>query len=141
MISIKFKIDGKCFIYLTERTITSINFDTVKTDDRLRQLTKNLALTLRIDNSNLDELHNVRDTTEELLPREVDSVRDLIVFALLPFKNDIAYSEAVIEMQEGSTGGTSKYEFKNLFVTSYEEHFAKDERDTIIKIELRELEV
>ena len=56
------------------------------------------------------------------------------------FDNNQAYLEAEVEIHEGSTSGVSKYEFKNLFVTNYEEHFAKDERDTITKITLREWE-
>ena len=134
-------------MHLTERTVTSINFDTAKTKDKLRQLTKSLVLTIRINNSNLDELYNTEsnintkeEIKEESLPREIDSVRDLMIFALMPFDSDYAYLETEVEIHEGSTGGIRKYEFKNLFVTKYEEHFAKDERDTIIKIKLRELE-
>jgi len=108
----------------------------------LRQLTRDIDLTIRVDNSNLDELYSGQkeDGDGEALPREIDSVRDLILFALFPNDDEYSYLDGELEITDGFTKSVSKYSYKDLFVMKFEEEFERNARDTHIRILLREWE-
>ena len=134
--------DDQCIIYLTERTIRHINFTTSKVKDMLRQLTKDIDLTISVNNSDLDELYGEETAwgDEAELPREIDSVRLLFNYAISPCDSKFSYLNGELEIADGLTKTISKYRYKDLFVMKLEEHFEKDSKDTHIHVLLREWE-
>ena len=141
IVTFKLMKDDKCILYLTERTIKHIKFISPKVKDMLRQLTRDIELTIKVDNSDLDELFSEKkDDSDEALPREIDSVRDLLVYAVFPANGQYSYLDGELEIVDGYTKSVSKYSYKDLFVMKFEESFKKDARDTHMFITLREWE-
>ena len=145
IISFKLGENDKCLIYLTERTIDNINFRVVeKSNIEKREWerewqTEDIELTISVDNSNLDELYKEKtEDDEDPLPREVDSVRDLLTFAHASLEGNYCYLSGELEIEDGATKAISRYHYDKLFVKRFEEEMFTGSRYTQIKVTLRE---
>ena len=101
-----------------------------------------IELTIEIENAIIYELQNEKtgDDGETALPSEFNSVRDLILYAIIPFENMYSYLSGELEVTDDFTNAVSKFSFKNLFVIKFEERLSNRERYTHIHVVLRESE-
>ena len=144
IIALKLSKDGKCVIYLTERTIKNIRLISPKAEEHLAvRIPRDIELTILIENAMIYELmdEKVLVDGEEALPWEFDSARDLLVYAITTCENVYSYLDGELEIADDFTQVVSKYSYKNLFVLEFEEKFSKEGRFTHMKIILREAEM
>jgi hypothetical protein len=141
IITLKLIKNGKCIVYLTEKTIDK--FDLLLSKVRgfnPQQLTTDIDMTIRIDSANLHELYVDRTDPEngESLPREIDSARELLGFAFSPPGSEYCYMDGEVVIVDGFAKSASLHRFKDLFVMHIEEEYSIKDRDTHIHILLRE---
>jgi len=142
-IEVVLSYDNQPVIKLTERMILKANFITAKTHKFNRQ-TKDITLSLKFENSTVRHrptssrsVGNKNEDETVTEPNEIDSVRNLLVFAISSYRKQFAYLDGEIKITN-EFGQVVKTNFKNLFVLKYTEQYTKDTRNTIINILIRE---
>jgi len=140
MTRLMLKKNDLCVIYLTETTVKGIDFISSKTKESFVEPIRDMELHIQIENSSLFELRaqNEEDNDVENLPKEIDSVRLLLNFAISHHNSKYSYLDGELELVDAFTGINSLFSFKNLFVLKFEERFSAKEKVTYIRILLRE---
>jgi len=145
VIELVLSLDGNTQIMLTEYTIQSLELYTVKTDRSIHQHTKNITMRVKFENINvlLRDQSSESENNEEniIVPDEIDSVRNLLNFAVSSVKMGNTYG---IPFLDGSVkvfneiGEIADFIYKDLFVLSYSEEYVSDSKNTFINIHMRE---
>lgn len=143
LIELELSLNGQPLIRLTEHTIQGIDFITAKNSDHPKQ-TKDIALRLKFENASIlfrDPPDNSDgdegEEDAELKPDELDSVRNLLVYAVSTYKKRIAYLDGEIKIGNELVQ-SAHFSYKNLFVISCSEEYAEATRNTFVNILLRE---
>ena len=90
-------------IKLTEQTIQDIDFITAKTHKTILKTTRDIALRLQFENSTVlfrkpsSELDNNNSNTVRI--DEIDSIRDLFVFAISSYAKQFAFFDGKIDLE------------------------------------------
>ena len=149
LIEFELSLDSKALIRLTERTIRSADFITSKVHDH-QEITRDIALRLEFENSSvnlrtsassLDSNENMEDA--EQMPDEIDSIINLLEFAVSSAKRQLAYLDGKVKISN-EIGAVVEFSYINLFVLSFSEEYKvekvniDDTKNTCINIVMRE---
>lgn len=139
--------DGEIKMSLTEHSIKKINFKGSKDltiGAKLDDITRDIEIIGKINIATINEcpvkiIETEDEDEEDIVIREIDSVRNLANFAFIPEYEDCYMNiELVIKNAMGQIVKTA--EFKNIFVVEYKERFNYDEGDGELYLLLREKE-
>ena len=127
--------NGQPLMVITEYMIQSIDFITAKTHDYNRQ-TRDIAMRLQFENSTV-WFRKPNNESIDVKIDEVDSIRNLIIFAISSYKKQFAFFDGDVKIVN-EFGQVANFNYKNLFVLNYSEEYTKNSRITFINILMRE---
>jgi GMP synthase PP-ATPase subunit len=140
--------DGEIVMSLTEHSIIKINFDS-NTDftvgAKLDDITREISFVGKINAASINEspvkvLSDEDAEEEEEVIREIDSVRYLVSWAIIP-EFEECYMDATVKINNAKGELVKTEEFKNLFVVSYKEIFNDETGYGELHMLLREKQV
>jgi hypothetical protein len=139
--------DGEIVMSLTEHSIINIEFDSntdLTVGAKLDDITREIRLLGKINVASINEspvkvLSDEEDEEEEVI-REIDSVRYLINWAIIPEFED-CYMDATVKINNAKGQLVKTEEFKNLFVVMYKEIFNDEKGYGELHMQLREKQV
>ena len=127
-------------IRLTEHTIQNLKFITAKTHKYIRQ-TRDITMRLKFENAAVlihqSSSEQVDNENEDEKPDEIETIRDLLEFAVSSYRKQLAYLDGSLSIVNES-GQIFSYSYRNLFVLTYSEEFTRNTGITSINIHMRE---
>ena len=146
--------DGEKYISLTEFSIKNINYLTdtdIALEPKLNNLTRDIVITGIINTESIDEepvvmaddfgypiLDDNGETQFE--PREIDSVRKLANWAIIPEYSD-CYCDMKFTLANSRGDLVKEMEFENVFIFDYKESFDDDRGHGQFFAHMREREI
>lgn len=139
--------DGEIVMNLTEHSIKEVNFE-CNTDltigAKLDDITRDITLIGKINSASINEspikILSDEDDDEEIVLKEMDSVRYLSNWAIIPeFEN--CYMDMSVKIKNARGQVVKTETFTNLFIVKYEEIFNDKTGDGELYVLLREKQI